>query len=113
MGQTDLTASARLTVHQATGGLPGAFGSGCVQLLQGVAEEHSLNRAAKRMGMAYSKAWRLVNEAEDQLGVKLLDRNGALGSTLTPEGERAMAAYRTLQRDIDELIARRMPELFG
>ena len=36
--------------------LPGVFGHGCVLLLQGIAREHSLNRAAKSMGMAYSKA---------------------------------------------------------
>lgn len=107
-----VAASARITLKDPTRNLPGAFGLGCVQLLEGVAEEHSLNRAAKRLGMAYSKAWRIIREAEGQLGCQLLLRDGARGSTLTAEGERVVAAYRTLQTEVDELLARRTPELF-
>lgn len=59
-----LSAHARLTISDDDRDLPGAFGGGCASLLEGVAEEGSLNRAAKRMGMAYSKAWRIVREAE-------------------------------------------------
>lgn len=107
-----LRASARLVITGAEPELPGAFGHGCALLLEGVDRERSLNRAAKSLGMAYSKAWRLVNEAEDQLGVRLLDRDGARGSSLTPEGERALAAYRTIQAEVDELVSRRVAELF-
>ena len=71
----------------------------------------SLNRAAKRMGMAYSKAWRIVREAEAHLDCELLTRDGARGSRLTPEGERALKGYQELQREVDELIARRLREL--
>lgn len=107
-----LTAHARLTISNDASDLPGAFGAGCAALLEGVAEEGSLNRAAKRMGMAYSKAWRIVNEAEGHLNCELLARDGARGSVLTPEGELALRAYRTLQTEVDELISRRLPELF-
>lgn len=106
-----LSAHARLTISDDTRDLPGAFGGGCAALLKGVAEEGSLNRAAKRMGMAYSKAWRIVREAEAHLDCKLLTRDGARGSKLTPEGERALKGYRELQREVDELIARRLREL--
>ena len=81
--------TAKLVIQACDKDLPGVFGHGCVLLLQGIAREHSLNRAAKSMGMAYSKAWRIVNEAEGQLGCKLIERDGARGSTLTPAGERA------------------------
>ena len=108
-----ITASARITVNGTESDLPGTFGYGCVLLLEGVAQEHSLNRAAKRLGMAYSKAWRLVKEAEGQLGVELLDRDGARGSTLTPEGEKAVAGYRALQGEVDALLECRAPELFA
>lgn len=106
-----LSAHARLTISDDTRDLPGAFGGGCAALLEGVADEGSLNRAAKRMGMAYSKAWRIVREAEEHMNAELLTRDGARGSRLTPEGERALAAYRTLQTEIDELVTRRLPEL--
>lgn len=106
-----LSAHARLTISDDTRDLPGAFGGGCAALLEGVADEGSLNRAAKRMGMAYSKAWRIVREAEAHLNCELLTRDGARGSRLTPEGERALKGYRELQREVDELIARRLREL--
>ena len=107
-----VTASARLTINGPDRNLPGTFGYGCVLLLEGVEAEHSLNRAAKSLGMAYSKAWRIVKEAEAQLGVALLDRDGARGSALTPAGKQALAGYRTLQAEVDELLQRRAPELF-
>lgn len=106
-----LSAHARLTISDDTRDLPGAFGGGCAALLEGVADEGSLNRAAKRMGMAYSKAWRIVREAEAHLDCELLTRDGARGSRLTPEGERALKGYRELQREVDELIARRLRDL--
>ena len=34
------------------------FGRGIVQLLEGVEELGSINRATNAMGMAYSKAWK-------------------------------------------------------
>ena len=80
--------TAKLVIQSCDKDLPGVFGHGCVLLLQGIAREHSINRAAKSMGMAYSKAWRIVNEAEGQLGCKLIERDGARGSSLTPAGER-------------------------
>lgn len=107
-----VSASARLIVQSTDRDLPGAFGHGCVLLLEGVEEFKSLNRAAKSLGMAYSKAWRIVKEAEAQLGVRLLDRDGARGSTLTPEGKRALDAYNQLQSEIDALLERRVAGLF-
>ena len=103
--------TAKLVIQACDKDLPGVFGHGCVLLLQGIAREHSLNRAAKSMGMAYSKAWRIVNEAEGQLGCKLIERDGARGSTLTPAGERAIAVYEELQADINNVIATKASDL--
>lgn len=63
--------------------------------------------------MAYSKAWRIVNEAEGQLGCKLIERDGARGSSLTPAGERAIAAYEELQADINNVIATKANDLIA
>lgn len=106
-----ISASARVTFKSDVASLPGGFGQGCAQLLAGVDEERSLNRAAKRMGMAYSKAWRLVREAEAHLGYDLLARDGARGSTLTPRGRRALEAYLDIQAEVDEVLRRRAREL--
>ena len=94
--------TAKLAIQACDKDLPGVFGHGCVLLLQGIAREHSLNRAAKSMGMAYSKAWRIVNEAEGQLGCKLIER-----------GERAIAVYEELQADINNVIATKANDLIA
>ena len=38
--------------------------------------------AAKGMGMAYSKAWRIIKDTEAALDLQLLNRDGAHGSDL-------------------------------
>jgi len=89
--------TAKLVIQACDKDLPGVFGHGCVLLLQGIAREHSLNRAAKSMGMAYSKAWTIVKQAERELGFPLLvsvtgGRHGG-GAELSPKAERLLAAY--------------------
>ena len=48
------------------------FGPGMAALLSLVRERHSLRAAAAEMGMAYSKAWRIIRTAEAVFGCKLL-----------------------------------------
>ena len=79
-----------------------AFGPGVAALLEGVREKGSLNASAKSMGMAYSKAWRIVKETEDALGISFLDRDGARGSSLTPECIKLLDTYKALQSDISD-----------
>ena len=67
------------------------FGPGVAALLEEVREKRSLRAAAASMGMAYSKAWRIVRTAEEALGYKLLNstiggRHGG-GAALTEEAE--------------------------
>ena len=90
--------TAKLVIQACDKDLPGVFGHGCVLLLQGIAREHSLNRAAKSMGMAYSKAWTILKNAQQHLGFELLHsttggKHGG-GATLTPEAAALLAAYR-------------------
>lgn len=73
------------------------FGPGIATLLQRVQENHSLRSAAASMGMAYSKAWRIIHTAEEALQLKLLDstiggQHGG-GAALTPEAEQLLDAY--------------------
>mgnify|MGYP003376653896 CR=1 FL=1 len=89
------------------------FGRGIAKLCEGVKETGSLNQAAKDMGMAYSKAWRIVRETEQTLGVQLLDRKGAHGSTLTPEGEVLLSTYLDLEKDISAYASKRFRELIA
>ena len=85
--------TAKLVIQACDKDLPGVFGHGCVLLLQGIAHEHSLNRAAKSMGMAYSKAWKIINSIEKEFDVRLIDREGAHGSHLTDEARALIRQY--------------------
>ena len=74
------------------------FGPGVAVLLRKVRELHSLApRAAMSIGMAYSKAWTILKNAQQSLGFKSLDsttggKHGG-GARLTPEGETLPDAY--------------------
>ena len=68
------------------------FGPGIAVLLQKVQELHSLRAAAMSIGMAYSKAWTILKNAQQHLGFQLLYSNGG-GATLTPEAAALLAAY--------------------
>ena len=74
------------------------FGQGIVTLLEGVEELGSINKATGRMGMAYSKAWHLLNRVEKEFGVTLVERSGPKGSRLTGDAVELLDRYRkTLQ----------------
>ena len=92
------------------------FGPGVAALLEEVREKRSLRAAAGAMGMAYSKAWRIVRTAEEALGCKLLDstiggRHGG-GAALTKEAEALLAAYQTLREEVSAYAQERFREHF-
>ena len=77
------------------------FGPGPVELLEKIAETGSINKAAKKMGMSYKKAWKLIsllNEHTHQ-PVVLLQTGGKKGggSVLTPEARQLIAFYQLLR----------------
>ena len=78
------------------------FGPGPVALLERVAELGSLRAAAIDMGMAYTKATRLVRDAERAFGFPVTERtvggSGGGGSRLTPEALDLVARYRAFER---------------
>lgn len=73
------------------------FGEGPARLLRGVEEYGSLRSAAMAMEMAYTKALKLVKQAEAALGYPLITRTtggkDGGGSILTPEGSQWLARY--------------------
>lgn len=73
------------------------FGEGPCRLLRAVEETGSLNAAAMSMDMAYTKALKMLKNAETALGFKLTSRsaggkNGG-GSRLTEEGKAFLEKY--------------------
>ena len=111
MGRYDkLEVSVRLSIIGGSKGEKGTLGKGVVTLLQGIIDHGSLNQAAKGIGMAYSKAWRIMKEAEAEFGFQLIDRDGARGSTLTEDGQRLVSVYQTLEAELTEYANKRFFE---
>ncbi len=73
------------------------FGEGPARLLHGIEESGSLRAAAMSMGMAYTKALRIMKHAEAALGFALTTRTAGGrdggGSRLTAEGRAWLEKY--------------------
>ena len=73
------------------------FGEGPYQLLRGIDELGSLRASAKRMGMAYTKAFGILKRAEETFGFSLTQRKiggrGGGGSMLTPGAKELLMRY--------------------
>ncbi|MBE5773563.1 MAG: LysR family transcriptional regulator [Clostridiales bacterium] len=73
------------------------FGEGPYRLLRGVGRTGSLRASAMEMGMAYTKALKILKNAEAALGFPLTMRTtggkDGGGSMLTPEGEEWLKRY--------------------
>lgn len=73
------------------------FGEGPLRLLRSVERTGSLRAAAAEMEMAYSKASKLLKQAETSLGFPLTTRStggkDGGGSVLTPDGKRFLEQY--------------------
>ncbi len=88
------------------------FGPGVCELLERIRETGSIQAAAARMELSYSKAWKILNRAEQELGTNLIirvsgGRNGG-SSTLTKKGEESVRAFREMEAKLsacaDELL---------
>lgn len=73
------------------------FGEGPARLLHGVEDNGSLRAAAMSMDMAYTKALKLIRNAEKALGYPLIRRSAGGrdggGSSLTEEGKEWLERY--------------------
>ena len=94
-----------------------AFGDGPYELLRRVEKTKSLHRAAREMGMSYSKAWRLIRTLEVRLGFILLERkvggHSGGGSRVTPEGKELMKRYGLFQKEVKSSLQRIYRTYFG
>lgn len=95
------------TMHLKLSKLETCFGLGVARLLLLVEETGSLNMAAGKMHMAYSKANKIIKNAEKRLGFKLLMRriggvNGG-GSELTPEGKHLTQCFMRFQSEANDM----------
>jgi molybdate transport system regulatory protein len=96
-----MSASIRITARVVIKG-ERAFGPGKADLLERIAAEGSISKAAKAMDMSYSRAWQLVDSMNTHFRKPLVEpktggkRGG--GAVLTKAGEEVLALYRRLEQ---------------
>ena len=92
------------------------FGEGPARLLRGVEAHGSLRAAAMSMDMAYTKALRLMKNAEAALGFPLTTRiaggRDGGGSILTPQGKDWLARYEAYAKACEEVNRQMLRQFF-
>ncbi|MFQ6611224.1 MAG: winged helix-turn-helix domain-containing protein [Fidelibacterota bacterium] len=77
------------------------LGKGRIELLKKIKESGSISAAGDSLGMAYRKAWRLVDSMNKVSSHPLVERTvggkGGGGSVLTQAGEDAIVMYECLE----------------
>lgn len=77
------------------------LGVGRIELLEHIAQSGSMNQAAKKMGMSYKKAWKLVDELnqmyDQPLVVKAQGGKSGGGSVVTHRGEQVIQGFRDFE----------------
>ncbi len=84
------------------------FGPGASELLSLIEETRSVRLACQRMGMSYSKGWKILRDMEEEWGATLIlrrqgGRNGG-SSSLTTEGKALLEAYRKFEKVAQGLV---------
>jgi molybdate transport system regulatory protein len=97
------------------------FGPGCslgpgkIALLEAIVDTGSLSQAARRHRMSYRRAWLLladINASFTEVATRsATGGRGGGGMRLTPFGKRLIAQFRSLERSVGALGARRLATL--
>ena len=93
------------------------FGPGTAQLLEMIDLTGTISAACEAMHMSYTKAWKMLNRVEEELGEKVVVRvnGGSEGgyTLLTEKGRALLAAYRGMQRELKQQTDRLLEKYFG
>ena len=84
------------------------FGPGIATLLEEIEKSGSLRKSAMKMGLSYSKAWKMVHSCEDHLGFKLLvcqiGGTGGGGAKLTIEARELLDQYQAFEQEAHSVL---------
>lgn len=82
------------------------FGKGPCTLLETIGRLGSLSKASSELNISYSKAWSIINRAEQALGYSLLlthvGGSDGGGSNLTPDAIRLIRNYKLFCKEADD-----------
>lgn len=109
-----LTAQGRFWIGSESGIV---LGPGRAELLERIAAEGSISKAAASMAMSYRQAWGLVKSMNERAAKPLVERQagGAAGggAKLTKSGEKALALYQELDREAKDFLKKAERKLRG
>jgi len=81
------------------------FGKGRDSILKAIEEEHSLNAAARKLGMSYRAAWGRLKASEERTGIHLVETNTKEKSMkLTPLAKNIIERFEKLEKDVEQLL---------
>ncbi len=92
------------------GEAPPCMGPGVRMLLETIEDDGSVALASQTLGISYSKCWKMIRNAEEGFGTKLIERSsgGKNGghAYLTEEGKRVLDSFRKMEKDVKEYARR-------
>ena len=95
----------------------GFFGPGVRDLFLNIDSEHSVKRASEKMGLSYSKAWKMIRNVEKALGAPAVTRThgGTDGGSarLTDEGRLLLEKYMRFEARSRQALEKAFEEEFG
>lgn len=83
-------------------------GNNLFNLLDNIMDFGSISSAASRLGFSYRYAWGLIREAENAMGIKLVEKqlggHAGGGTSLTKEGKELLAQYKPFKEELDSQL---------
>ena len=93
------------------------FGPGPYRLLKIIDETGSVREACNEMGLSYSKAWKILNRMESEMGRKVIirSRGGSTGghSTVTDFGRQYLKGYEEYNDSVQAYAKKEMERIFA
>jgi len=91
------------------------FGEGRYRLLKTIEREGSISKAAKKLNMSFKSAWAHLGRAEENLGIKLLERtrggSGGGFTVLTNRAKELLRMYERLNEEVNEYTEKKFAAL--
>jgi len=81
------------------------FGKGRDEILKSIEEQHSLNAAAKELGMSYRAAWGRLKASEKRMEKKLVETSKKEKSLqLTSQARAIIERFEKLEKDVENIL---------
>jgi len=81
------------------------FGKGRDEILKSIEEQHSLNAAAKELGMSYRAAWGRLKASEERMEKKLVEISTKEKSLhLTNQAKAIIERFEKLEKDVENIL---------